>query len=213
MIPGFDRSAVDYIPTGLMFARAGYACIAITQPGFGRSDGKRDWVGPGTLKAMEAGYDKLKKESFVDESRIGLFGFSRGALAASLMAAGRIQVKAAVFASGLYDFQNAYDTIRLEGIRENMRAETGMTDEAIKQRSSVLAMDKLACPVLILHGEDDVNTPVEQAQLLAKRLDELNRDYEIEIYKNAKHSLGGTNYMQRTVDFFNKRLKDSDHSE
>ncbi|HEX9652715.1 MAG TPA: PIN domain-containing protein, partial [bacterium] len=50
------------------------------------------------------------------------------------------------------DFQKAYDATQLEGIRENMRAETGMTDEAIKQRSSLLAMDKLACPVLILHG-------------------------------------------------------------
>ena len=62
-------------------------------------------------------------------------------------------VKAAAFFAGIYDFKKAYDEIKIEGIRENMVAETRMAPEAIKKRSSILQMQKLNCPVLILHGQ------------------------------------------------------------
>jgi len=48
--------------------------------------------------------------------------------------------------------------------------ETGMTREAVRVRSSILRMDRLQCPVLILHGENDRNVPVSPAKLLANRL-------------------------------------------
>jgi len=41
-----------------------------------------------------------------------------------------------------------------------MKAETGLNPEAISERLSILRMDKLKCPVLILHGEDNQNVPV-----------------------------------------------------
>ena len=40
---------------GLVFARAGYVGVAITQPGFGRSEGPSDWVGPTTIKTLQQG--------------------------------------------------------------------------------------------------------------------------------------------------------------
>ena len=210
MIPGFAKSATDFITRGITFARKGYVCLSITMPGFGRSEGKRDWVGPGTLKAIVEGYTKLRAEHFVDPNRIGVFGFSRGALAASLLATGKIKVSAAVFASGLYDFRMAYDSAVDEGIKHNMQCETGVTEEAMLERSSVFTMNKLTCPVLILHGEDDKINPVDQAYLLAQKLDKLNKPYEIEFYKNVGHDLGGTDYMQRCIDFFNRALKGHD---
>jgi dipeptidyl aminopeptidase/acylaminoacyl peptidase len=45
-----------------------------------------------------------------------------------------------------------------------MENETGLTPEAIKERYSILFMEKLNCPVLILHGEKDIM--VSQALLL-----------------------------------------------
>ena len=39
-----------------------------------------------TIKTLQTGLTRLRKEAFVDTSRIGLYGFSRGALAASLLA-------------------------------------------------------------------------------------------------------------------------------
>ena len=46
-----------------------------------------------------------------------------------------------------------------------MESETGWTEAAIRERSSIFQMDRLKCPVLILHGEKDINVPVSQALL------------------------------------------------
>src|SRR5262245_66453512 len=37
LIPGFARTARDYIPLGLRLAKEGFACVAVTQRGFGKS--------------------------------------------------------------------------------------------------------------------------------------------------------------------------------
>jgi len=86
---------------------------------------------------------------------MGIYGYSRGGMAASLLAVELDDVKAAVLGAGIYDFKKAFADSTLPGVRENMKAETGMTDEAIRQRSPVLRMERLKCPVLILHGEKD----------------------------------------------------------
>ena len=76
-------------------------------------------------------------------------------MAASLLAVRlkRTELQAAVFAAGIYDFKKAYDDIKFPSIRENMEQEAGLTEAAVKDRSSVAKMSDLACPVLILHGQ------------------------------------------------------------
>ena len=64
------------------------------------------------------------------------------------------------------DFKKAHDEATIEGIRHNMEVESGWTEAAIRERSSVFKMEKLKCPVLILHREKDENVPVTQAYLL-----------------------------------------------
>src|SRR6185369_10738832 len=152
LIPGHATTARDWIPNGLTFARNGFAGIAVSQPGYGRSEGPGDYVGPKTLKVLTDGYRRLQREAFVDGKRMGIVGYSRGGMAASLLAVQLDDVKAVVLGAGIYDFKKAYDELGIEGIRQNMKSETGMTEDAIKQRSSVLQMEKLKASVLILHG-------------------------------------------------------------
>jgi len=206
LIPGYQRSAADYIPLGAMFAKEGFACLAVTQPGFGKSQGKPDFVGPTTITALIAGYNRFKHESYVDAKRMGLFGYSRGAIAASLLAVSLNDVRAAVFGGGIYDFKKAYDEIKDEGIRKNMEQETGMKEEAIRQRSSVFQMKKLRCPVLILHGEKDENAPTSQALLLRDRLAALNKAFEIKIFPDKGHGLDMQEVFSNSVDFFKRKL-------
>jgi len=116
-------------------------------------------------------------------------------------------VKAAVLGAGVYDFQKAYDDSTLPGVRANMRAETGMTRAAIRERSSILRMEVLKCPVLILHGEKDVNVPVSQAYALRDRLTQLHKDFEIKLFPDREHSIG-PEVIPLTVDFFKRRLRD-----
>jgi dipeptidyl aminopeptidase/acylaminoacyl peptidase len=206
LIPGYERTARDLIPLGVRLAREGFAGVAVSQPGFGKSQGPADFVGPRTLEVLTVAYRKLREESYVDPDRMGIYGYSRGGMAASLLAVELDDVKAAVFGAGVYDFQRAYDDSTLPGVRQNMRAETGMTKEAVRQRSSILRMENLKCPVLILHGEKDVNVPVSQALLLRDRLTQLHKEFEIKLFPDKEHSIGAP-AGDLTVDFFQRKLR------
>ena len=206
LIPGHATTARDWIPTGLTFARNGFAGLAVSQPGYGRSEGPGDYVGPKTIRVLTEGYRRLQHESFVDGKRMGIVGYSRGGMAASLLAVQLEDVKAAVLGGGVYDFKREYDETGLDGIRDNMKAETGMTEEAIKQRSSVLQMEKLKCPVLILHGEKDINVPVSQAYLLRDRLKELKKNFEIQTFPDRDHGIGPQNLHKYSLDFLKRKL-------
>ena len=205
LIPGYQRTALDLISLGTALARNGFAAVAVSQPSFGKSQGKADYVGPLTLKVLTEAYRKFKKESYVDANRMGIYGFSRGGMAASLLAVRLDDVRAAVFGAGIYDFQKAYDEMKIEGIRANMKAESGMTEAAVRERSSILQMEKLKCPVLILHGEKDENVPVSQAYMLRDRLTALKKDFEIKLYPDRAHGIG-PEVTTETVDFFKRRL-------
>src|SRR5687768_12690796 len=205
LIPGYQRTALDLISLGTALARAGFAAVAVSQPSFGKSQGKADYVGPLTLKVLTEGFQKFKKESYVDANRMGIYGFSRGGMAASLLAVRLDDVRAAVFGAGIYDFQKAHDEVKIAGIRENMEKETGMTEAAVRERSSVFQMEKLKCPVLILHGEKDENVPVTQAYLLRDRLTALKKDFEIKLYPDRTHGIG-PEVTTETIDFFKRRL-------
>jgi dipeptidyl aminopeptidase/acylaminoacyl peptidase len=210
LIPGFQRTARDWLGVGMRLARQGFATLAITQPGFGRSEGAPDYAGPRTLRALAQGWNAFRREVYVDSSRVALYGHSRGAMAASLLAVQLPDVRAAVLSAGVYDFQRAYDTATIEGIRRNMESETGMTESAVQERSSIHKMEALQCPVLILHGEKDENVAVEQATLLRDRLESLGKGFEIHVFPELDHSLRSPAHPGEVdsivVDFLRRNL-------
>lgn len=206
LIPGYQRTALDLISLGTALARAGFAAVAVSQPSFGKSQGKADYVGPLTLKVLTEAFRKFKRETYIDPDRMGIYGYSRGGMAASLLAVNLDDVRAAVFGAGIYDFQKAHDEVKIPGIRANMESETGMTEAAVRERSSIFQMERLKCPVLILHGEKDENVPVNQAYMLRDRLTALKKDFEIKLYPDKPHSIGAEEVTTATIDFFKRRL-------
>jgi len=207
LIPGHQGRATMFITIGIVFAGQGFASLSVGQPGSGKTQVELDFVGPKTVKAMIAGYEKFKHEPYVDSKKMGIFGYSRGGMAAALMATKLKDLKAVVLGAAVYDFKKAYDDVKIEGIRKNMMAETGMSEKAVKERSAVLHLKNLTAPVLILHTETDENVPVNQAYLLRDRLTELKKDFEIKIFPQGKHGWLTGDLIDATTDFFNRRLK------
>jgi dipeptidyl aminopeptidase/acylaminoacyl peptidase len=207
LLPG-RVSATTFINFGMIFAAQGFACLSVAEPGFGKSEGTPDFMGPHSIKAFGAGFNKFKGESYIDSNKMGIFGYSRGGMAASLLTIKLgSEVKAAVFGAGIYDFKRAHDETKFDDIRQNMENESGMTEQAIRERSSILQMQKLKSPVLIIHGENDGNVPTNQALLLRDRLTELKKDFEIKILADHQHGQFRSSFILPVVDFFSRKLK------
>jgi len=207
IIPGFSRTARDYVPFGVRLAAQGFSCVAVTMPGFGRSTGNPDFCGPRTTQALEAALHRFRAEGYVDSTRVGVYGYSRGAISAATLAVRNNGLRSGILASGIYDLARAYGEIKDQGILLNLKNETGLSEAALRERSPLFAMEHLACPVLILHGEKDANAPVDQAKLLEARLTELKKPFEIKLFPEAGHDLGMSNVLEATSDFFRRTLQ------
>jgi len=207
LIPGYTGTAKTYLGVGIIFAKLGFASMSVGTPGFGKTELKPDFLGKNTINAFIEGYKKFKQESFVDKEKLGVFGYSRGAIAASLMITRVKDVKATVLGGGIYNLKKAYDELTIEGIKENIKAETGLTEKAFRARSAVLQTKKFKSPVLIIHGENDLNAPTNQAYLLRDKLKEAGKEFEFKILAGHSHGNLGGDFMTIVVDFYSRKLK------
>ncbi|MDQ3816914.1 MAG: prolyl oligopeptidase family serine peptidase [Acidobacteriota bacterium] len=207
LVPGYQGTAKTYLGFGIVFAKLGFASVSVGTPGFGRTELKPDFLGPNTISAFIEGYRRFRREPFVDKSKLGVFGYSRGAIAASLMITRLRDVKAAVVGGGIYDLKRAYDELTIEGIKENIRTEAGLSDKAMRERSAFFRAKNISSPVLIIHGEKDQNAPTDQAYLFNDELKKFNKDVELKILPNHSHGNLGPDFLNPVIDFFSRKLE------
>lgn len=132
-------------------AEEGYSVLAWDYRGFGRSGGKS--TEKTTYSDIDAVYDHLVKVRGVPPEQIIAMGHSLGA-AVAIDLASRKKVAGLVAASG---FTTAFRVMTVRSILPFDRF------------PSIDKIDRVACPVLIVHGEaDTVISPSHGRELLAK---------------------------------------------
>jgi dipeptidyl aminopeptidase/acylaminoacyl peptidase len=97
-----------------------------------------------------------------------LFGYSRGAIVAAMVATLDPRLAAVVLGAGAYDFFTWRPT--LPGISRNLSAEAGTSAEAFMARSAIYHVQQIRAPILLLHGTADERIPVQQAEAFAEKL-------------------------------------------
>lgn len=207
-IHGHMSSCWDSSLTGYFLSKSGFAVFLPSQMGYGLSGGKSDYVGPKTVEGIIDGIKMFLDEPFVDRNKIGIWGISRGATAAALIATKEASIfKVAIFQSGAYEMKKNYDSTRIEGMRENIEKEAGTTNTAFRERSPLYDMEKINFPTLILHGEKDENISVEQAHLLDQELNRLGKTHKTVIIPEAPHFISRQTRRQFVFPFLEKELK------
>lgn len=197
-----------YVKTGRLDAMAGrgYVAAALSQPGYGNSDGWADFCGPLTQEAARVAVDFLRNQPFVDPQKVVLYGYSRGAIVAGMVATQDPKLAAVVLGAGAYDFASWYPT-PLPGIDTNIRREAGVSAEAFRARSAMHHADKIRMPVLLLHGAQDERIPVRQAEAFAERLTALGVAVQLKIFPAARHGIPFDAQFREIDPFLERALR------
>lgn len=166
----------------------GVLAVAVSQPGYGKSDGPADYCGPRSQGAVEVVIDHLIRQKIADKNRIVLMGISRGAVVAAMVATHKQFIKGLVLVGGIYDFANAVPKLPPE-IQKNVEMECGLTNMCYYDRSALQHVDQIKSSTLLVHGEKDDRSPVLGALQLQKALKKRKVAAEIKVFKDQGHMI------------------------
>ncbi|WP_439380104.1 S9 family peptidase [Amycolatopsis lexingtonensis] len=199
-----DRFHLGWYPSAQWLAAAGFAVFLPNARGglghghdFARSVAGD--VGGDEYTDVLTGIDLLVDEGVADEDRLGIGGWSHGGFFAAWAVAHSDRFKAAVVGAGVIDWPLLAET------GEHSRFEAALGG---KQQSPITHAHRIRTPVLILHGEDDTNVPLSQAELLHRALHD--REHEFVVYPGENHSIREREHqidvLHRTREWFSRWL-------
>jgi len=161
-----------------------YAGLAVSLPGYGATE-----VPPGmdpeiTLNVVLDGVSLVKRLPWIDSKRFYLYGFSRGAFFAALLANRMEGIAGVILHSGAYDLNRFYQETLWFRSMLNPNGE-----ESPKLTSILPEVPTWHAPTLVLHGGKDALVSVEQANLLRDSLEAAHKPYRFVLYPDNGHRL------------------------
>lgn len=174
---GLKPGGKDFVKWGVLdhFSDQGFIAVAISQPGYGASDGPPDYCGTFTQNAVIGVIEKLENEEIIKPNQIIIEGISRGAIVAGLVAAKKQTIKGIILISGVFDFikyQDAKTDVSKRSIINSIKEEIGHSEDSLISRSLINFAANIKASTLILNGENDEKTIPVQAQELAHKINE-----------------------------------------
>jgi dipeptidyl-peptidase-4 len=129
----------------------------------------------------------LGQQSYVDKSRIGIWGWSFGGfISATCILKGADVFKAAVAVAPVTNWR-FYDNIYTERyMRQPKENEKGYDDNAPEKMAA-----RLKGKFLVIHGLADDNVHFQNSAVLVKNLIKANKQFDSEFYPNKNHSIYG----------------------
>ncbi|MFK9095187.1 alpha/beta hydrolase family protein [Bacillus salipaludis] len=168
------------------FASEGFIVFAPFYRGNQGGEGNEDFAGEDREDAFSA-YLLLKSISRV--RKIHIFGFSRGGVMALLTGIQFPEAASVVTWGGVSDMTLTYE--ERKDLRRMMKRVIGGTPEKFperyQKRTPLFELERLAAPVLIIHGVMDHNVSVEHAYRLERRLRVLDKPVECWYFDEFTH--------------------------
>lgn len=201
----------DKIQDVLMkWAQKGYVVLASQYRGSFLSEGTDEFGGADVNDVLNL--EKVAEElPYADHENIVMLGASRGGMMTYLAIKHGMNLKAAAVVGGVTDlFKTYYERADMQKqVLEPLVGNPIKDKEEYIKRSAVYWADELNVPILILHGEADSHVSVKQAEILAAKLKEHNKEYKFISYPDGNHGLG-THSLQRNeeiIQWFESHLE------
>ncbi|CAH2717573.1 hypothetical protein BACCIP111895_04787 [Neobacillus rhizosphaerae] len=168
------------------FAAEGFIVFAPYYRGNQGGEGNEDFAGDDREDAFSA---FLLLKSLPRVRDIHIFGFSRGGVMALLTGIHFPEAASVVTWGGVSDMTLTY--MERKDLRRMMKRVIGGTPEKYPEqyqvRTPLYELEKLAAPVLIIHGVMDDNVSVEHAYRLERRLRSLDKQVECWYFDEFTH--------------------------
>jgi dipeptidyl-peptidase 4 len=200
-------------PVLLHWAQRGYAVLIVDTRGMGQRDrdvARAHFHALGEMEVADlfgAVEQVSKRFPFIDNKRIGLFGWSYGGtLAARAILDDKTPFAAAAAVAPVTDWR-LYDTAYTERYLG-----TPQQQPALYEQSSVLNRAKLLRrPFLLVHGTADDNVLFENSLRLVEALQREQKLFELMVYPGKAHGIGprtSLHHVYGTVtSFFDRSLE------
>jgi len=188
------------------FAAKGYAVLQSNyrgSAGYGSAwqgdGGFRDWrIAIGDLTD---GAQYLVDEGIADGKRICVVGWSYGGYAALMSGIAEPErYRCLVSIAGVTDPEILMSDARYAWGRYAIQKAISRDHEVVKHGSPLARASEIRVPVLLFHGDDDVNVSIEHSVKLAKTLERAEKSVEFIEYEDAEHSIRRNGYRVDMLD-------------
>ncbi|HEY6835334.1 MAG TPA: S9 family peptidase [Gaiellaceae bacterium] len=162
-------------------------------------------MGGGDLQDILTGIDALVRDGVVDDKRVAIAGGSYGGFMSSWAVTQTDRFAAAIPYAVVTDWLSFHNTTNI-GQFDKLFLQADPYDAAgdYTRRSPVYHAAKCRTPTLIIHGEDDLCTPLPQAFELYNALVEAGCETELVVYPREGH---GWTEREHQIDAWN-RMRD-----
>jgi len=194
-----------------MLVRQGILVASVDNRGTGargREFKKQVYLRLGQLEVADqlAGIAELAALPYVDESRIGIWGWSYGGYMALMTSlAGGPSVAAAIAGAPVTAWE-LYDTIYTERF---MRT-PAENEQGYRLGSALRRAGDLRADLLIIHGTADDNVHVQHTLQMVHALEEAGKQFHMRLYPGQRHGIRGAtltvNLYEMMTDFLNRTL-------
>lgn len=210
------RREQDYL------ARRGYVVVHSDYRNHAQSDKEPDETVPdmrfGYAEDVVNGILALRKSGLphIAPDRIGMLGHSMGGGVAEIIAVSKPELVRAfvLFAPVSAEQKDNYERwIKDDPERDAKNiARFGRPEDNPKlwsDASPINYFDRVRAPLMIHHGTNDQDVPLEWSERAAKALEAASKDAELYVYPGEPHefAVAWPQVMQRTVTFFDRHLK------
>lgn len=216
-----DQLYLAWSSSGQWLAAAGYA-VFLPNPRGGQGHGHAfaasvaGEVGTDEWTDILTGIDTLIADGVADPDRLGIAGWSHGGFMAAWAVGQTDRFKAALMGAGISDWGMLAAAGELGPFEAALGGSTGWEGPGPHrhdQLSPISFASKIRTPVLILHGENDTNVPIAQAEFFHRALRRFGVEHEYVVYPREGHSFRERNHqldvLSRTRTWFDRWLAPS----
>jgi dipeptidyl aminopeptidase/acylaminoacyl peptidase len=187
-------------------AAKGYAVLQSNYRGSGGYGS--DWSGEGGFRAWRTaindltdGATYLVEEGISDPNRICVVGWSYGGYAALMSGVEEPdRYRCLVSIAGVSDPGMLIDDYRHFLNKKHVQKFVGRDAEVIKRGSPLKRASEIRAPVLLFHGDQDINVSIKHSKKMAKALKRAKTPVEYIEYEDVEHSILRNGYRVDMLD-------------